>query len=92
MVTVGLVDPLPAVEVGAPARPSAPVAVGGPASAGDGSSSGDRLVRIAAMIRDAEQAVPVLSRRRPSTVRLIPLAPHRNRARAREAAVIELAG
>ena len=90
MVTVGVVEALPAV-VGAEPMGTLPLALGGPASAGDGSSSRDRLVRIAMMIRDAEHAVPVLSRRRPHAARLIPLAPHRNRARARAAAAVDLA-
>jgi hypothetical protein len=90
VVTVA-VEVLPAVVDDEPALPSAPLAIGGPASAGDGSSSRDRLVRIASMIRDAEHAVPLLSRRRRQPVRLVPLAPRRSRARARAAAVVDLA-
>ena len=83
--------------VSADLRELASVAAGGGVSvAVDASPSRDRLARIAAMIRDAEQAVtPGDGReRRPRDVRLIPLAPRRSRARLRRGnagAVIELA-
>jgi hypothetical protein len=83
MLTAGVVEGLLAVVGGEPA----PVAIGGPASAGDSSPSQERLTRIAAMLRDADQAAPVGVRRRPQTARLVPLAPHRSRARARAATV-----
>jgi hypothetical protein len=64
----------------------------------DGSPSRDRLSRIAAMIRHAEQAVPVGGDRprRDDDARLIPLFPRGKRARLRaggaHAVVVELAG
>jgi len=84
---VSLVDDLPEVAVREipPEIPSV-VAGGGVAAVGaDGSPSRDRLARIAAMIRDAEQAMTASSRRhdRADDARLIPLAPRRNRARPR---------
>ena len=75
-------------------RASMPAGVGVPTSAADGSPSRDRLVRIATMIRDAELAMPAPSprHRKAQEIRLIRLAPRRNRARQRaEAAVVELA-
>jgi hypothetical protein len=97
MITVGMTEGLPDdVERELAALERASMAVGaGVASAvvADGSPSRDRLVRIAAMIRDAELATPVLSgrHRRAHEVRLIPLAPRRNRARRRTETVVELA-
>ena len=75
MVTSGVSDDL---------RELASVAAGGGVSvAVDASPSRDRLARIAAMIRDAEQAVAVGGgrERRPRGARLIPLAPRRSRRR-----------
>ncbi|TFV87999.1 hypothetical protein [Blastococcus sp. CT_GayMR16] len=66
-----------------------------PSAAVDASPSRDRLARIAAMIRDAEQAMAAHShhQRRSPEPRLIPLAPRRNRARLRRdsAASVDLA-
>jgi hypothetical protein len=89
VVPVSLVEDLPEVAVREvpPEIPSV-VAGGGVAAAGaDGSPSRDRLARIAAMIRDAEQAMTVGDGRqwRAAGARLIPLAPRRSRSRLRAA-------
>ena len=96
MLPVSLVDDLPDVAVREipPEVPSVVAGGGGVAAAGaDGSPSRDRLARIAAMIRDAEQAMTASSRRHDRTddARLIPLAPRRNRARRRSDPVTVLA-
>jgi hypothetical protein len=65
--------------------PSVATASGVPSATTDGSPSRDRLARIAAMIRDAEQAMAMSSRRQPRAQdgRTIPLASRRNRRRLR---------
>ena len=92
MLPVSLVDDLPEVAVRAiPPEVTSVVAGGGVAAAGaDGSPSRDRLARIAAMIRDAEQAMTASSWRhdRADDARLIPLAGRRNRARPRRSEAI----
>lgn len=96
MITGGMTEVLPEVverELADLERVSTAAGVAS-AVAADGSPSRDRLGRIAAMIRDAELATPVVSarHRRAQDVRLIPLAPRRNRARRRaETTVVELA-
>jgi hypothetical protein len=84
---VSLVDDPPEVAVReVPPEVPSVVAGGGITAAGaDGSPSRDRLARIAAMIREAEQAMMASSRRHDRTddARLIPLAPRRHRARPR---------
>jgi hypothetical protein len=90
VVPVSLVEDPPEVAVREvpPEIPSV-VAGGGVAAAGaDGSPSRDRLARIAAMIRDAEQAMTVGGdgrQWRATGARLIPLAPRRTRSRLRAA-------
>jgi hypothetical protein len=87
VVTVSLVDDPPEVAVRElPPEVPAVVAGGGVAAAGaDGSPSRDRLARIAAMIRDAEQAMTTSGRRpmRADDADLIVLTTRRNRARPR---------
>jgi hypothetical protein len=74
-------------------RATTPAGVGVP-TAGEGSPSRDRLVRIATMIRDAELVMPTPNprHRKAQDVRLMRLAPRRNRAHQRaEIAAVELA-
>jgi hypothetical protein len=84
---VSLVDDPPEVAVReVPPEVPSVVAGGGITAAGaDGSPSRDRLARIAAMIREAEQVMTVSSRRpgRADDADLIPLATRRHRARQR---------
>jgi hypothetical protein len=98
MLTVGMTEDLGEVGVRelAPLELAAAVTGGGvPSAAADASPSRDRLARIAAMIRDADQAMAAHGhqQRRPRGTRLIPLAPRRNRAQLQRAAgtVVDLA-
>jgi hypothetical protein len=89
VLTVAVVESLPVVADGEPAASAAPVATGGPVSAGDDSSSRDRLVRIATLIRDGEEGVPVPVRRRARSSRPFPQPSRRSPAGARTSRVAD---